>query len=187
MSRAGIAHIVAKLEVTGVVRPAGIGHGGFVEMAADHPLAPILLSLFKAEHKRYLDVLEGVREAARTVRPEPLALWQYGSVARSEDTEGSDFDLAVVVEVDREVEDVVDRTRDVLEPLGTRTGISFSVIGLSIGDVLRLSEGPDPFWSELSSQARALRGPEPDELLARHANSRRTERRSRGSATGTRT
>lgn len=164
LSRSGTHNILAALVDVGATRAVGVGHGAMYELASDHPLAEPLRALFIAEHERYHQVMEGVRLAAASVRLETIALWLYGSVARSDDAVASDFDLAVVVADDGSVEGVAEQFREMLEPLGEAHGVSFSVIGLSLSDVERLSDGPDPFWQSLSDDARALLGPGPEQL-----------------------
>ncbi len=173
LSRSRAYELLGTLADVGVVRSVGIGHGAMYEFTSDHPLAEPLRALFLAERDRYHEVMEGVRRAAASVRSEMTAVWLYGSVARSDDTVGSDFDLAVVVPDDAFVERVVAQFREALEPLGEAHWVSFSVIGLSRSDVERLSREPDPFWQSLNDDARALLGPRPEHLaLDLHHQSR---------------
>jgi predicted nucleotidyltransferase len=164
LSRSGAHNVLGTLVDVGVARPVGVGHGAIYDLASEHPLAEALRALFLGERERYRQVMEGLRRAAAVVHPEIVAVWLYGSVARSEDTPGSDIDLAIVVPDDDSVERVADRFREALEPLGDTHRVSFSVIGLGLADVQRLSHGPDPFWRSLSEDARALLGPRPEQL-----------------------
>lgn len=168
LSRAGIQNALEHLVEAGVVRKAGVGHGAIFEIDPGHPFISVLRPLFLAEHSRYLRVLEGIREAARSFQPEPMAVWLFGSVARGEDSVESDFDLAVIVLDDEAVEHVVGRFRESLEPLSSANQVHFSVVGLSLADVERLASGPDSFWRALSLEALPVCGPRPDVLLAGH-------------------
>lgn len=78
-----------------VVTAVGAGRSMVCALRPEHPLAPALTVLFAAEREQADTVLGAIRYAAAALRPAPLAVWLYGSVARGEDEPTSDIDIAL--------------------------------------------------------------------------------------------
>lgn len=157
-----VRQVLGSLADLELVEPVGPGRYFSYRIRAEHPLHSALDALFRAEEERFDGVLEAVREAAREAAPR--AVWLYGSAARGDDRTGSDVDVALVAE-EQDVERTVAEVRERLREPGDALGVSYSVVGLTPGDVLRLSAG-DPWWNGLRADALTLLGPDPERLAA---------------------
>ncbi len=166
-TRKSVYIAVDSLVALGLVHRVGSAQTGLFRIVEDHPLSAHLGGLFRAEDERVHAVYRAIREVAEEVSPRPTATWLFGSVARGEDTPTSDFDLAVCANED-EVEAVVDEVREALRAAGERLFVRFSVIGLSPRDILRMDTDRDPFWMRLVRDARAMSGPDPEDVLQLH-------------------
>jgi predicted nucleotidyltransferase len=165
MSLQGVLNVVDTLTQTGIIQTVGTGRATLYEVNSYHPFADVLAPMFLLEHTRVQKILGTIREILAGVDPALAAGWAYGSVARSEDTVESDFDITVVVRDDTRVEDVTQKVREKLHELGESQIIGFSVIGLSMDDVARLGRAKDPFWVGLERDATVLYGLRPNEAL----------------------
>lgn len=123
-----------------------------------NPLSRALKELFGYEQARWDALLEELRETLRANKAIDAA-WYYGSVARGEDTQQSDFDI-VAVASDGLVDDAVESVRQALREVEDRLYVSCSVVGLSHSDVARLSDG-DEWWQSMARDAKVLKGAEP--------------------------
>ena len=100
--------------------------------------------------------------AERTIR----SAWLYGSVARGTDEPQSDLDLALVL-----ADDSVDasrQVRDAVQALGDRLGARISPVVLTSLELSKLSPS-DQWWSEVSRDAKVLKGVSPAKEAARCA------------------
>ena len=165
LSAPGVRAVLDGLVDRQVAVALGAGRAQLFELHERHPLAGALRELFEHERTRWEGVLAALRTAMESEK-EVEAAWYYGSVARGEDGPGSDFDVAVAVRAENVVEDVVTRLREALRPAEEELLVSFSLVGLSRDDVLRLSVG-DPWWNDLVRDARMLAGMRPEGLAAR--------------------
>jgi predicted nucleotidyltransferase len=168
-ARAGLSPQHARLILkhlvdTGVVDGLGTGRARLYRVRGVHPLAGPLNALFAAEDERFEAVLATVRREAGSLRPRPLAVWLYGSVARGTDTPASDVDLAVIAEASR-LEETVEALRERLGPLGDTLSVTFSVVGGEPRDALEAAES-EPFWAGVVKDAIPILGPAPDRLAA---------------------
>ncbi len=164
VSRQHVLRTLHGLGELGIVEAVGVsGHPSYRVRAA-YPLHDVIAALFLTEEERFSAVREAIRTAAGT-DPVPEAIWIYGSVARKEDTPGSDLDVAVVLPDDL-VEHATGEMRERLWPAEESLGFSASIVGISPQDVLRLSTG-DPWWTTLARDAMVLAGPDPERLAAR--------------------
>ena len=130
-----------------------------------HPLTGAITHLFQDEMQHWNSMLSSVREALKV--QQVTAAWYYGSVARGEDTPASDFDLAIIVADNTAVESVTETVRLALQAIEDHHQVRCSVVGLSDADVLRMSEGSDPFWENMIRDAKVLDGPRPEQYAAR--------------------
>ena len=157
---------LAVLEAAGAISVAGSGRARLYRLRPDGPLRAPLDALFAAEEQRFGAILAAIRDAARAVRPAPLAVWLYGSVARGEDGPGSDLDVAVLG-ARALPQAAVDAMRDVLRAAGDALGFTASVVGLSVADVARLAGAGDPWWVGLVRDAVVILGPRPEDAVRR--------------------
>lgn len=160
-----VRNVLAVLREGALLRIYGQGRSASYQLDAGHPLAPLLIDLFVAEHQSANAVRASIREAAEQV--DPLAVWVYGSVARGQDRIGSDLDLLLVAEEDADAERVADEFREHMAEVGKAHRILISVVGISGADVLRLARTEDPFWREVVSDAEPLHGLGPEALVSR--------------------
>jgi predicted nucleotidyltransferase len=148
-----------------VVSQLGAARSRLYCIDSRHPLTGAITNLFQDEMQHWSSMLNGVREVLKA--QQVTAAWYYGSVARGEDTPASDFDLAIVVPDDSAVESMTESIRLALQTIEDRHQIRCSVVGLSDGDVLRMHEGHDPFWENMTRDAKVLDGPRPEQYAAR--------------------
>ena len=166
-TRKSVYASIGSLVDLGVVHRIGSAQAGLFQIVADHPLSACLAGLFRAEDARVQQAYRAIREAAEEALPKPMAAWLYGSAARGEDTASSDLDLAVCAD-ENDVEAAVEAMREALRPVGEHLSIRFSLVGLSPLDIVRMARDGDPFWKGLAQDARAMYGPDPDEVLRIH-------------------
>ncbi|MEX2608841.1 MAG: nucleotidyltransferase domain-containing protein [Gemmatimonadota bacterium] len=165
LSRQHTTRILRGLAALEVVESVGVGGHPSHRARRIHPLYAVLDGLFHVEAQRFGEIADAIRTAARA-DPPPEAVWLYGSVARREDTPGSDVDVAVVIPGgDMAVDRAADEIRERLARSEETLGFSASVVAISLDDVLRLSAG-DSWWTNVTREAIALDGPDPAQLAA---------------------
>jgi predicted nucleotidyltransferase len=162
-----VRNAMRTLASSDLLRVYGQGRAGSYKLDVSHPVARMVADLFRAEDDRAKAVQERIGRMAGKLDPAPMAVWMFGSVARAEDGPDSDLDLVLVIEDDGATERVADDFREMLRDVEKALAVSISVVPLSTADVLRLSNGSDPFWSEVLSDGAALYGDGPEILLAR--------------------
>lgn len=148
-----------------VVSQLGAARSRLYCMDSRHPLMGAIANLFQEEMQYWDNMLNDIREVLKA--QQITAAWYYGSVARAEDSPASDFDLAIIVPEDVAVESVTETVRLALQAIEDRHQVRCSVVGLSDADVLRMSKGPDPFWENMTRDAKVLDGPRPEQYAAR--------------------
>jgi predicted nucleotidyltransferase len=158
----GVRKTLQGLREAGIVEPVGQGRSVSYRIRADHPLRGALEALFASEKTREQAIFSSLRAAAERLEPKPLALWVYGSVARGEDTPGSELEVALVA-AGEEGEALAYDFHDLVKELATEQRLTISIIGLSAADLLRLSGG-DGWWRGVSEHAIPLIGAPPEEL-----------------------
>lgn len=132
----------------------------------EHPLTAALVALFAAERDQAELVLNAIRRAAAELRPPPLAVWLYGSVARGADHPTSDIDVALVSAMsDPTVQ--ADAARDTIAAALPGLEHRISVIALGPADAARLARTGAKFWRELERDAVVLAGDAPQGVIAR--------------------
>ena len=161
---------IAELLSAKLLRVYGQGRAASYELDATHPVAAMLIDLFRAEDARLKAVYASVTAAARRVTPPPSAVWMYGSTARGEDRVHSDLDLLMVIDDEGAVARAADRFREEMAGVEAEHRLSISVVPASSGDVVRLARTGDPFWKEILADAVVLHGSRPEVLLSRLAS-----------------
>ncbi len=165
LARASVWSALGILERIGVVCSEGTGRARLYRFNDSHPLATSLEALFDQEALRYSHIRAAITDTVSAVRPNVLAAWIYGSVARGEDRPDSDLDIAVVSS-SQTLEKAVEEIREALATHGGQLGFNPSVVGLAPEDVARLSNTRDPWWQSVEVDALTVFGPRPDELAA---------------------
>lgn len=168
-----VRNALAVLGRAGVLRTYGQGRAASYQLDASHPVAGMLITLFRAEDQRIPALYASIRQAAERLPFPPLAVWMFGSAARHQDDMQSDLDLLLIVADAEETERLADAFRDELAGVENEQRITISVVPLSADDVLRLARDDDPFWRAVTTDAVALHGPRPEGLLATLKRGRR--------------
>ena len=148
----------------GVVEGVGEGRATSYRLAGAHPLVPPLQALFATERQRLERLFATVRDIAVKMKPRPIAIWLYGSVARGEDDPNSDIDLAVLSpegETSRHELELSDSLWPVLGDVANR----LSVIAMSPADVRRMKRQRQKLWANIRRDAIPLYGPAPSEAV----------------------
>ncbi|HEV2147191.1 MAG TPA: nucleotidyltransferase domain-containing protein [Longimicrobiaceae bacterium] len=162
-----VRNVLRVLGRADLLRVYGQGRAAAYQLDASHPVAAMLIQLFRAEDQRISALYDRIARAARQLDPPPLAVWVFGSVARGEDRAGSDLDLLLVVDEDGAAERAADTFREELAGVEREHRVTISVVPVSGTDVLRLARTDDPFWREMLSDAVVLHGRRPESLLSR--------------------
>jgi predicted nucleotidyltransferase len=148
--------------------PLGIvkGEGGLrpsYSANMDYPMVAALATSFDAEAERIDVLFKVIRTTAQQSRPQPLAVWLYGSVSRDADKPDSDVDIAVIGEhkyVGRQAE----RMRDALDSYSMKYLIQPSVITLTPEAITGMIARNDEFWRNISGDAAVIFGSTPQEV-----------------------
>jgi predicted nucleotidyltransferase len=156
------------LEEMKVIRRLGSGRTRLYRRRRSHPLSQILVELFRQEENRFDSIVGRVREAAEACRPQLMAAWIYGSVARGKDRPDSDLDIALVASPEA-VASIELLVREALLPAEEELVFHASVVTLDTKDVLQLSSQSDPLWTSLRNDAMTILGDSPEVLLTRLA------------------
>jgi predicted nucleotidyltransferase len=157
-----------RLRESEVVTAAGAGRSMVCALRSEHPLAQPLAALYAAEREQADAVLDAIRQAAAELRPEPLGVWLYGSVARSEDAPTSDIDVAVA-SGDVDPTPQADALREAIAAASPAQAHRVSVVALGPADVRRLAGEGAGFWRDLERDAVVLAGDAPAGVLERLA------------------
>lgn len=163
LNRSGVGRTLDHLVTAGIVERVGQGRSILFRFADQHPLAGVLTTVFQAERDRVDHFVAEVQALAATMTPPPLAVWQFGSTARREDRQESDFDIAVVWGDGaslRQTGEFIDQ----LDAIGKRWAIRPSVIDFAVGDIKVASAAKTPFWQNLQRDYVRLFGRDPDEV-----------------------
>lgn len=155
---------LSRLLESGVVTAVGAGRSMVCTLRLEHPLVPALVTLFAAEREHATAVFDAIRRAASTLRPAPLAVWLYGSVARGVDGPSSDIDVALVSALAEPTSQADALSEAIAVELRERDH-RVSVVVLGPGDVARLARTGAKFWHELERDAVVLAGDAPDGVL----------------------
>jgi predicted nucleotidyltransferase len=156
------------LEEMKVIRRLGSGRTRLYRRRRSHPLSQILVELFRQEENRFDSIVGRVREAAEACRPQLMAAWIYGSVARGKDRPDSDLDIALVASPEA-VASIELLVREALLPAEEELVFHASVVTLDTKDVLQLSSQSDPLWTSLRNDVMTILGDSPEVLLTRLA------------------
>jgi DNA-binding transcriptional ArsR family regulator len=158
-------HRLLRLEVVIAVHA---GRSMVCTLRREHPLAPALVAMFEAERAQTSAVLHAIRETAEALRPAPVALWLYGSVARGEDEGTSDIHLALV-SAESQPTAQADALRDAISLALPARAHRVSVVALGLDDVERLVGQGAELWRELERDAVVLAGDAPADVRGRAA------------------
>ena len=165
LTRQGVRLVLQGLEGQGLVMPLGLPRSQLFCIAPAHPFAAALMTLFEQEREQWQALNQSLRETL-DANPGVRSAWLYGSVTRGQDAPRSDIDIALVTQDAAPA--VAEQVRDALHALEGRFQVHFSVVALSPADVARLPPD-DRWWTELSRDARLLKGLPPAQEALRCA------------------
>lgn len=175
LAKASVRQALQVLETMKIVEALGADRSRLFRVQRKHPLAAVLDQLFQEEERRFEAVLTAIRVA--TGRCAGLtAAWLYGSVARGEDHETSDVDIAVVAEPES-IPSIEPTLREFLAEAEERFAFRASVVAIDSHDVLRLAAENDRWWAGLADAFFRVVGDPPDVLLERLKRRRGAGRR----------
>ena len=164
ISRQSAWNAIARLNELGVVETFGEPRGTLFRISPAHPLVPALRALFQTEAQRVERLFDAVRTAARAMKPAPIAVWLYGSVARGEDQPASDIDLAILSPAGHTGAQEI-ALGDALSPFMGELTSRMSIIGMTREDIRRMKRRRDKIWKEIQRDAVPIFGPAPAEAL----------------------
>lgn len=159
LSLPSVRYALRRLVALELITVAGAGRTMVVSLRTEHPLAPVLVSLFEAELRQAVDLREAILQAAMRVG-NISTIWMYGSAARGTDSPGSDIDLALISSGDNPAGDR-DAFRDALADIAPQLSRRISTIALSPHDLRSMAERRTPFWRELERDAVVVDGDSP--------------------------
>jgi predicted nucleotidyltransferase len=162
LSLSGAIRALERLQDLRVVEPVGTGRGSPFRLITENPLCLGLIALFDMEHRQTQSLYEAVQSFASQHEDEVLAVWLYGSVARSEEKAGSDVDILVVA-WEASVSTVSDELSDLLLPL-SEWSMPISVVGVSPKDIEQMAVSEPEHWERIRKDAVVLAGKAPQEV-----------------------
>jgi len=165
LTKRGTRFVLDSLVSQGMVGVLGQPRSQLYVAATRHPLAAALKSLFEQERARWVALHDGMREGL-AAQADIHAAWLYGSVARGEDEPGSDVDIVIVL--GDVTLDAAQRVRDAVLALGDRLNLHFSAVVLTPAELARLPQD-DPWWSNVTKDAKVLKGGDPARQAIRNA------------------
>lgn len=165
MSARGVRNTLDALVAQGAAMVLGPASGRLFVPAPNQPLLSALAQLFEAERRHWQQLQEQLRDGLAAEKQIHSA-WLYGSVARGTDEPRSDMDVALVLADDSL--DASRQVRDAVQVLGDRLGVKVSPVVLTPSALAKMSLG-DPWWSEVSRDAKVLKGVSPAKEAARRA------------------
>jgi len=155
-----------------VVTAVAVGRSMACALSEDHPLVPALSAIYAAERKQTVDLMRGIRKAASTVHPAPLAIWLYGSVARGEDDFASDIDVAIISSRGQPTRQA-ERLREAIGVTLPERSNRISVVALGPADLRLMVEKRSAFWREIERDTVVLSGDAPGDVRKRFMRSRK--------------
>jgi predicted nucleotidyltransferase len=165
MTARGVRNTLDALVAQGAVKVLGPASVRLFAPALNQPMVSALAQLFEAERQHWQQLQEQLRDGLAAEKQIRLA-WLYGSVARGTDEPRSDMDVALVLADDSL--DASHQVRDAVQVLGDRLGVHISPVVLTPSELAKLSPS-DHWWSEVSRDAKVLKGDSPAKEAARRA------------------
>jgi predicted nucleotidyltransferase len=165
LAQSSVRTALIALEVLRIVDVLGSGRARLFRLRRGHPLAAVLGALFRAEDERFEAVIDAIHAAAERCGAGIVAVWLYGSVARGKDRAASDVDIAVVADA-KALPRIEEAMREELRGAEDALAFTASVVAVDADDVVRLSDGNDPWWAALVRDGMPVIGEPPDRVVA---------------------
>ncbi|MGH7526027.1 MAG: hypothetical protein ACREMX_04935 [Gemmatimonadales bacterium] len=142
LNERGIRTVIAALEELGAVEPVVAPHR-IVTLRKAWPLEPAVRQLFHAERSRMESILKALSKAAAGLRPHPIGVWLYGSVAAGKDEPGDPIRLAVLAD-ERSASELAQQLDRALVPAARDQGLTIDTRTLTRSDLALAEHGrPD--------------------------------------------
>lgn len=130
------------------------------QLRREHPLAPSLIELFRAERVYAEKLFESLRQAALPISNSIAAVWVFGSAARGTDTPDSDIDVALVTYADPPSPSA-DAYREELARVAPEWARRVSVVTLTPKQARLAAKERTRFWREIERDAVVVDGDAP--------------------------
>jgi len=155
LSRQGVYDVVRRLVKTGIIRYVGSGKQQQVALRQEYPLIDVITKLFKAEKKRFEDLIQRLKEEIKNLEIKPKAAWIFGKVAQGSDEYGDPVRIALLGDVET-VDDINEEFRNRLyeSNIEKRYDLTIEITGVTLADFesrpiinankIILLWGPDP-------------------------------------------
>ena len=163
LSYPGTQQAMGRLLKSSVVEKLGSGRSVLYRLNKANVLNEGIQNLFLIEQDRVNIVRQKVSEFAAECTPPPIAVWLYGSVARREDSAGSDVNFMLVIDDEDSIQDVAESFQDMLIFM-SEWSIFPSVVVLSIGNIEKAIKKLPERWTSLKEEAITLFGSTPVEI-----------------------
>lgn len=139
-------------------------------LRGEHPLAPAITALFRAERERAEAVLDGIKRAVQHLSPPPKAAWLEGAVATETDEPGEPLVVRVINSANGILQSVT-QLREALAPLEQTLDVTINVVGTTPADLASRRED-DQGWEDCLGSARSLVGLPPAAFLPQEQQAR---------------
>lgn len=159
--RAGVSHIaqqaLEELAESGVLHRDHAGRQYLYQFNRDHVLAPVIEHAFQEEREYARRVFDRLKEILDEAGPvESAAL--FGSAPRGDDRPGSDFDLLVLVQDERETGPMHEALGHAFPEIDRVFGLHMSPVVLTIERFRNLHSEGDPLAGDVLSESRLVYG-----------------------------
>lgn len=158
----GVRRAIDSLIASGVVEDVGAGAHRPVRLRDQHPLSDALRMLFRAEAARARDVVDELRQAARSVQPPPKAVWMMPPGTSPQPGALERIEIGVLASV-RDVDRAAQQIRVELWKIQRKSDVLLEVRPYVTADLAVLAPAQDKALSE----AIPLLGPPPESFLPR--------------------
>ncbi|MEX2367904.1 MAG: winged helix-turn-helix domain-containing protein [Balneolaceae bacterium] len=155
LSRQGVYDIVRRLIENGIISYVGSGKQQQVQLRQEYHLTDIITKLFKAEKKRFEDLIQRLKKEIKNLEIKPKSAWIFGKVAQGIDQYGDSLCVAMMGEV-RTVDQIVEDLRSQIyeTEIEKQFDVTIEISGVTLADfesrpifntnMIILLWGPDP-------------------------------------------
>jgi hypothetical protein len=156
----GVRRAIDSLIASGVVEDVGAGAHRPVRLRNEHPLSDALRMLFRAEAARARDVVDELRQAARSIEPPPRAVWMMPPETSPQPGALERIEIGVLASV-REVDRAAQQIRVQLWDVQRKSDVLLEVRPYVTADLAVLAPAED----RALSAAIPLLGPPPESFV----------------------
>ncbi len=140
LGRTGVYPALAALETTGILQYTGSGAQRQVRFREEHPLAGVLVKLFRAEASRVDALIDGLRSMFNSlVERRVVSAWIDGSAlterASRARQDNADFVTCYLVAGPRELPSIMEEMRSRLAKVERRFEVNMDVVGMTRSEI----------------------------------------------------